>query len=72
METLFVEPKQVFRRSNGQYATKEMAYADKQAKENQYLKFELEKYKRMYLAVAKDNEKLNRKLNSIKDILNKQ
>lgn len=34
MTTLFEDKKAVYRRSNGQFATKEMAYADKTAQEN--------------------------------------
>lgn len=69
MKTLFQEPKQTYRRSNGQFATKEMAYADKQATDNKRLSFEVEKYKRMYLAVVKENSELKRKLNQIKDLV---
>lgn len=69
METLFNEPKQTYRRANGQFATREMAYADKQATENKRLSFEVEKYKRMYLAVVKENSELKRKFNQIKDII---
>lgn len=68
METLFVE-KTTYRRSNGQFATKEMAYADKMANDNKRLSFEVEKYKRMYLAVVKENSKLKRKLNQIKELV---
>lgn len=68
METLF-EEKTTYRRSNGQFATKEMAYADKQANDNKRLSFEVEKYKRMYLAVVKENSKLKRKLNQIKELV---
>ena len=69
METLFNEPKQTYRRSNGRFATKEMAYADKQAKDNKRLLFDVEKYKRMYLAVVKENGELKRKFNQIKEII---
>ena len=48
----------VYRLRNGRYATKEMAYSDKQNGENQRLKLEVEKYKRMYLAVVKENTRL--------------
>lgn len=68
METLFVE-KTTYRRSNGRFATKEMAYADKMANDNKRLSFEVEKYKRMYLAVVKENSKLKRKFNQIKEIV---
>ena len=43
--TILNEPKQTYRRSNGRLATREMAYADKQATENKRLSFEVEKYK---------------------------
>jgi hypothetical protein len=71
METLFKEQKQTYRRSNGQFATREMAYADKQATDNKRLSFEVEKYKRMYLAVVKENSVLKRKFNEIKELLEK-
>ena len=69
MDTLFNEPKQTYRRSNGQFATKKMAYADKQAVENQRLRLECEKYQRMYLSVVKENGELKRKFNQIKDLV---
>lgn len=55
---LFHMERPVYRLRNGRYATKEMAYADKQNGENQRLKLEVEKYKRMYLAVVKENTRL--------------
>ena len=71
MKTLFKETKTTYRRSNGQFATKEMAYADKQAVENQRLRLECEKYQRMYLSVVKENTKLKRMFNEIKELLEK-
>lgn len=56
--TFFEMGRPVYRLRNGRYATKEMAYADKQNGENQRLKLEVEKYKRMYLAVVKENTRL--------------
>ena len=56
--TFFEMKRPVYRLRNGRYATKEMAYADKQNGENQRLKLEVEKYKRMYLAVVKENTRL--------------
>ena len=56
--TFFKMERPVYRLRNGRYATKEMAYADKQNGENQRLKFEVEKYRRMYLAVVKENARL--------------
>lgn len=55
---LFKMERPVYRLRNGRYATKEMAYADKQMVENQRLRMEVEKYKRMYLAVVKENSRL--------------
>lgn len=71
MKTLFKETKTTYRRSNGQFATKEMAYADKQANDNKRLSFEVEKYQRMYLSVVKENTKLKRMFNEIKELLEK-
>lgn len=56
--TFFEIGRPVYRLRNGRYATKEMAYADKQNSENQRLKLEVEKYRRMYLAVVKENTRL--------------
>ena len=57
---LFNMGKPVYRLRNGRYATKEMAYADKQNGENQRLKLEVEKYKRMYISVVKEYERLRK------------
>ena len=57
---LFHIERPVYRLRNGRYATKEMAYADKQMVENKRLKMEVEKYKRMYLVVVKENVKIKR------------
>lgn len=67
METLFKEPKKTYRRSNGQFATKEMAEMDKVKDENVYLRFEMEKYKRQALALASVNTILRKELNEIKE-----
>jgi hypothetical protein len=56
--TFFKIDRPVYRLRNGRYATKEMAYADKQNGDNQRLKLEVEKYKRMYLSVVKENTRL--------------
>lgn len=61
--TFFEMERPVYRLRNGRYATKEMAYADKQNGENQRLKLEVEKYRRMYLAVVKENIKLKSVIN---------
>jgi cell shape-determining protein MreC len=69
MNELFELPKVVHRRKNGQYATKEVAYADRVAEENKSLRFEKEKYQRMALALEKENRKLKERLSQIKSIL---
>lgn len=61
--TFFKMERPIYRLRNGRYATKEMAYADKQNGENQRLKLEVEKYKRMYLSVVKENIKLKSVIN---------
>ena len=60
--TFFEIKRPIYRLRNGRYATKEMAYADKQNSENQRLKLEVEKYRRMYLAVVKENTRLKNEL----------
>lgn len=61
--TFFEMERPIYRLRNGRYATKEMSYADRQESENKCLKFEVEKYKRMYLALVKENIKLKEQLN---------
>ena len=69
--TLFKDEKKVFYRlSNGRFATKEMAFADKQRKDNEILRYEVEKYRRMYLAVVNENRMLKEKIGKIKGIVN--
>ena len=55
---LFKMERPVYRLRNGRYATKEMAYADKQESENKRLRMEVEKYRRMYLVVVRENRRL--------------
>ena len=69
MNTLFEDQKIVHRRRNGQFATKEMAYADKVAEENKYLRNESEKCRRMALSLEKENRRLKDKLSQIKLLL---
>lgn len=47
-----------------------MAFADKQRKENEILRYEVEKYRRMYLAVVNENRMLKEKIGKIKTIVN--
>lgn len=58
--TLFKEPK--LRRKNGRYCTKEQYLHEAVFDENKSLKLKCEKYYRMYIAVEKENERLNREL----------
>ena len=51
------------------FCDQRMAYADKQSNDNKKLSFEVEKYKRMCLAVVKENGELKRKFNQIKDLV---
>ena len=67
MKELFPEPRP--RRANGQFATKEMAFADKQRKENITLRAKAEMYQRMYLSLAKENKQLKETINQIKTII---
>ena len=67
MKELFPEPRP--RRANGQFATKEMAYADMQRKENITLRAKAEMYQRMYLALFKENQHLKETINQIKTII---
>lgn len=55
---LFNMGKPVYRLCNGRFASKEMSDIDKTKVENKRLKLEVEKYKRMYLAVVKENSRL--------------
>lgn len=68
METLF-ENKQVYRRHNGQYATKEVAYADKMREENKSLRLERDKYQRAWMSLVNENKKLREKIVEIKNLL---
>ena len=61
-KTLFEIARPVYRLNNGRFATKEMAECDMIKGENLRLKFEVEKYKRMYLAVVKENAAMKREL----------
>lgn len=69
MNTLFGEQKVVHRRRNGQFATKDVAYADRIKEENKLLYHEKEKYQRMALALEKENRRLKEKLLQIKMLL---
>lgn len=67
--TLFPEAPKVYRRSNGRFATKDQADADRQRNENKYLKLEVEKLRRMYLAASKRASRLERVIKQLKTII---
>lgn len=60
---LFKPEKQVYRLHNGRFATREMAEIEKIKVENKRLRFEVEYFRRAYLAVAKEYARLNREMN---------
>jgi hypothetical protein len=60
--TFFEIKRPIYRLSNGRFASKEMSDIDKTRVENKRLKLEVEKYKRMYLAVVKENTRLKNEL----------
>lgn len=55
---LFEQERPIHRLSNGRFASRDMAFADKQKTDNIRLKMEVEKYRRMYLALVKENKRL--------------
>lgn len=55
---LFEQERPIHRLSNGRFASRDMAFADKQKTDNVRLKMEVEKYRRMYLALVKENKRL--------------
>lgn len=59
---LFEQERPIHRLSNGRFASRDMAFADKQKTDNVRLKMEVEKYRRMYLSVVKENLKLKEAL----------
>lgn len=66
--TLF--PRQLpLRDSRGRFCTREMAIVDKTRRRNAVLEYERDKYMRMYIAVARDNERLTRELCDIREQL---
>lgn len=72
MNTLFDNDpafKQKHRDSKGRFATAEKAAYDIAIKENNYLRYQVEKYRRMAEAVVNSNIRLNRELASIKEKL---
>jgi cell shape-determining protein MreC len=50
----------IYRLSNGRFASKETADFEKTKIENKRLKLEVEKYRRMYISVVKEYERLRK------------
>ena len=72
MNTLFDNDpvfKQKHRDSKGKFATAEKAAYDKAIRENNYLRYQVEKYRRMAEAVINSNIRLSRELASLKEKL---
>lgn len=63
--TLFVEPQA--RDTKGRFCTRDRSLYERTLAENARLRFEKEKYFRAYLAVARDNERLQRELLALKE-----
>lgn len=65
--TLFAnDPAMRFRDSKGRFATPERAMADKAIEQNRYLRLEVEKYRRAYLAAASMSSRYHRELIEVK------
>ena len=72
MNTLFDNDpvfKQKHRDSKGRFATAEKAAYDKSIRENNYLRYQVEKYRRMAEAVVNSNIRLSRELAYLKEKL---
>lgn len=69
MNTLFGEQKVVHRRRNGQFATKDVAYADRIKEENKLLRLERDKYQRAWMSLVNENKRLREKIAEIKTLL---
>ena len=60
------DPTMRFRDSRGRFATPERAMADKAIEQNKYLRLEVEKYRRAYLAAASMSSRYHRELIEVK------
>lgn len=65
------DPALRMRDSRGRFATPERARADKAIEENKMLRFQVEKYKRAYIAAGNMSATYHRELLRVKDELNK-
>ena len=78
METLTLfdnDPAFRMRDSKGRFATLERARTDKAIEENKYLRLQVEKYRRAYIAAGETSSRYHRELlklkEKIKELLNK-
>ena len=60
------DPALRFRDCKGRFATPERAMADKAIEQNRYLRLEVEKYRRAYLAAASMSSRYHRELVEVK------
>ena len=60
------DPALKYRDSRGRFATADRAYADKAIRENNFLRSEVEKYKRSYFAAADLDSHWQRKYEELK------
>ena len=63
-QKLFKQPQ--LRRNNGRYCTEEQYRVDRIEEENKRLRIERDRYYRMYISFARDNERLGRELMVLK------
>lgn len=63
------DPAMRMRDSKGRFATPLRAMADRAIEENKYLRLEVEKYKRAYLAAASMSSRYHRELLEVKNKL---
>jgi regulator of replication initiation timing len=63
------DPALRMRDSKGRFATPERARADKAIEENKYLRLEVEKYRRAYLAAGSMSARYHRELLEVKEQL---
>ena len=63
------DPALKMRDSRGRYATADRAYADKAIRENKFLRHEVEKYRRSYLAAGELASMYHRELLKVKEQL---
>lgn len=66
MEAVLFKDNERLRESNGRFCTRDRFLTERTANENKVLRFERDKYKRAYLALADENSRLRREIEEIK------